>query len=74
MERQTEQTQRFLFPLEEMEGLLKAIHDTLEIKEAEDKELSVDDQVYAGLQTKQSKTFPNHATLKEKRFFKNFFQ
>lgn len=57
--------QRFLFPSDEKEELFKAIYDTLELEEPEDKELSVHNLLYAGLQFKQTRTFPVHASLKE---------
>lgn len=44
--------QCFLFPSEDTEGLLDAIYVILGMGREENKELSVHDQLYAGLQTK----------------------
>lgn len=54
-----------LFPSEDTDSLLKAITDTLGIKEQKTAELTMHDRMYKGLQPKKPRTFPVHQTLKD---------
>ncbi|XP_073476117.1 lamina-associated polypeptide 2, isoforms alpha/zeta-like [Aquarana catesbeiana] len=55
---------KFKLSLEEVDGLLKAIHVTLGLSE-EKKELSLHDRMYAGLNEPKGRTFPVHSVISD---------
>ena len=55
---------KYKLSLEQVDGLLKAIHETLGLEE-ERKELSLHDRMYAGLGEPKIRTFPVHTVISE---------